>query len=43
MPSGVLTLIQVAIAVMIGLTILVFVLPITMSAGITLTYDRKNE
>ena len=43
MPSGVLTLIQVATAVMIGLTILVFVLPITMSAGITLTYDRKNE
>lgn len=38
-PSGVMTLIQVAIAVIIGLIILLTVLPIIMSAYIKLTYD----
>ncbi|WP_416353516.1 MMPL family transporter [Agrilactobacillus fermenti] len=38
-PSGVLTLIQVAIGVMVGLAILVIIIPIMMSATIKLTYD----
>lgn len=38
-PSGVMTLIQVAIAVIIGLVILLTVLPIVMSAYIKLTYN----
>lgn len=43
-PSGVMTLIQVAIAVIIGLLILVIILPILMSAGIKLTYpDDKSK
>lgn len=40
-PSGVMTLIQVAIAVIIGLIILLTVLPIIMSAYIKLTYDSQ--
>ncbi|WP_262315979.1 MMPL family transporter [Lacticaseibacillus parakribbianus] len=42
MPSGVLTLIQVAITVMIGLIILVVLLPIILSASVALTYDRHD-
>lgn len=38
-PSGIPTLIEVALAVDIGLLILVFVLPITMSAATKLTYE----
>ncbi|GGI62682.1 MMPL family transporter [Limosilactobacillus caviae] len=38
-PSGVMTLIQVAIAVIIGLIILLTVLPIIMAAYVKLTYD----
>lgn len=41
-PSGVLTLIQVALTVMIGLVILVVFLPITLSAGIRLTYGKAK-
>ncbi|WP_263848879.1 MMPL family transporter [Lacticaseibacillus thailandensis] len=40
MPSGVLTLIQVALAVIIGLIILVLIIPILIPAAIHLTYDR---
>ena len=40
-PSGVMTLIQVAIAVILGLMILVTVLPIIMSAYVKLTYDSR--
>lgn len=40
-PSGVMTLIQVAIAVIIGLVILLTVLPIIMSAYVKLTYDSQ--
>lgn len=42
MPSGVLTLIQVALAVIIGLIILVFIIPILIPAAIHLTYDRSK-
>lgn len=40
-PSGVMTLIQVAIAVILGLMILVTVLPIIMSTYVKLTYDSR--
>lgn len=40
-PSGIMTLIQVAIAVILGLMILVTVLPIIMSAYVKLTYDSR--
>lgn len=40
-PSGVMTLIQVAIAVISGLVILLTVLPIIMSADVKLTYDSQ--
>lgn len=43
MPSGVLTLIQVAIAVIIGLLVLVILLPIVMSATVKLTYDQNSK
>ncbi|QGG60951.1 MMPL family transporter [Loigolactobacillus bifermentans] len=46
MPSGVLTLIQVALAVIIGLVILVIILPMVISSLIRLTYplsDKLNE
>lgn len=39
--SGIMTLIQVAIAVILGLMILVTVLPIIMSAYVKLTYDSR--
>ncbi|WP_462400392.1 MMPL family transporter [Lacticaseibacillus pantheris] len=42
MPSGVLTLIQVALAVIIGLIILVLIIPILIPAAIHLTYDRSK-
>jgi RND superfamily putative drug exporter len=45
-PSGVLTLIQVALAVIIGLIILVIILPVVNSAAIRLTYpldDKLND
>lgn len=46
-PSGVPTLIEVAMAVIIGLLLLVFLIPINMSAAITITYDglerKKNK
>lgn len=45
-PSGVLTLIQVALAVIIGLIILVIILPVVISAAIRLTYpldDKLND
>ena len=38
-PSGIPTLIEVALAVDLGLLILVFILPITMSAATKLTYE----
>ncbi|CCI84264.1 exopolyphosphatase [Lactobacillus pasteurii DSM 23907 = CRBIP 24.76] len=38
-PSGIPTLIEVALTVIIGLIILVFILPITLSAGVKLTYE----
>ncbi len=41
-PSGIPTLIEVALAVDIGLLILVFILPITLSAGVKLTYEGVN-
>lgn len=40
-PSGIMTLIQVAIAVILGLMILVTVLPIIMYAYVKLTYDSR--
>jgi RND superfamily putative drug exporter len=43
MPSGVLTLIQVAMGVIIGLVILVIILPVIMSALIRLTYTSKDD
>ncbi|USS90307.1 MMPL family transporter [Fructilactobacillus carniphilus] len=43
MPSGVLTLIQVAIAVIVGLLILVIILPILMSAAVKLTYPDPEK
>ncbi|WEV51392.1 MMPL family transporter [Lactobacillus sp. ESL0731] len=47
-PSGIPTLIEVALAVIIGLIILVFIMPITLSAAVKLTYEglhwnRKNK
>ncbi|MGX4644601.1 MMPL family transporter [Holzapfeliella sp. JNUCC 80] len=41
-PSGVLTLIQVALGVIIGLLILVVILPMILSAAIRLTYETFN-
>lgn len=38
-PSGIPTLIEVALTVIVGLIILVFILPITMSAAVKLTYE----
>lgn len=38
-PSGIPTLIEVALAVIIGLIILVFIMPITLSAAVKLTYE----
>ncbi|MDF7638227.1 MMPL family transporter [Lactobacillus sp. ESL0791] len=38
-PSGVPTLIEVAMAVIVGLLILVLIMPITLSAGVKLTYE----
>ncbi|BDR60007.1 MMPL family transporter [Lactobacillus xylocopicola] len=38
-PSGIPTLIEVALAVIIGLVILVFIMPITLSAAVKLTYE----
>lgn len=43
MPSGVLTLIQVALGVIIGLVILVVILPIILPAAIHLTYDHQKD
>ncbi|UQS84475.1 MMPL family transporter [Apilactobacillus apisilvae] len=43
MPSGVLTLIQVAIAVIIGLIILAIIIPILIPSLIKLTYDNKKQ
>ncbi|MFD0898107.1 MMPL family transporter [Loigolactobacillus binensis] len=42
-PSGVLTLIQVALAVIIGLIILVIILPVVISSLIHLTYPLKDK
>nr|WP_232349912.1 MMPL family transporter [Lactobacillus sp. M0403] len=38
-PSGIPTLIEVALTVIIGLIILVFIMPITLSAAVKLTYE----
>lgn len=38
-PSGIPTLIEVALTVIVGLLILVLILPITLSAGVKLTYE----
>lgn len=43
MPSGVLTLIQVALVVIIGLTILVFAIPTTIPSLLSLTYPIKDK
>ncbi|MCT6859514.1 MAG: MMPL family transporter, partial [Apilactobacillus sp.] len=43
MPSGVLTLIQVAIGVIVGLIILVFIIPMLISALIKLTYGQSDD
>ncbi|WP_155287864.1 MMPL family transporter [Lacticaseibacillus zhaodongensis] len=43
MPSGVLTLIQVALAVIIGLIILVFIIPVILPGLISLTYGERGE
>ena len=43
MPSGVLTLIQVALGVIIGLVILVVILPVILPAAIHLTYDHSKK
>lgn len=43
MPSGVLTLIQVALGVIIGLVILVVILPVILPAAIHLTYDHQKK
>lgn len=40
-PSGIMTLIQVAIAVIVGLLILFISLPLMLSAYIKLTYKEK--
>lgn len=42
MPSGVLTLIQVAMVVIIGLIILVFIIPIVLPGLISLTYGDRG-
>ena len=46
-PSGIPTLIEVALTVIIGLIILVFIMPITLSAAVKLTYEgvhwKKNK
>ncbi|MBL1059269.1 MMPL family transporter [Lactobacillus sp. A27] len=41
-PSGIPTLIEVALTVNVGLLILVFILPITLSAAVKLTYEGVN-
>lgn len=41
-PSGIPTLIEVALTVIVGLIILIFIMPITLSAGIKLTYGGLN-
>lgn len=41
-PSGIPTLIEVALTVDVGLLILVFILPITLSAAVKLTYEDVN-
>lgn len=38
-PSGIPTLIEVALTVIVGLLILVFIMPITLTAGVKLTYE----
>ncbi|TPR37087.1 MMPL family transporter [Apilactobacillus micheneri] len=43
MPSGVLTLIQVAIGVIVGLVILVIIIPMLLPSLIKLTYDNKSN
>lgn len=43
MPSGVLTLIQVAMVVIIGLTILVFAIPTIIPSLLSLTYPIKDK
>ncbi|PWG00358.1 MMPL family transporter [Levilactobacillus bambusae] len=43
MPSGVLTLIQVAMVVIIGLVLLIFMLPTVISSFIRLTYPLDNK
>ena len=43
MPSGVLTLIQVALVVIIGLTILVFAIPTIIPSLLSLTYPIKDK
>ena len=43
MPSGVLTLIQVALGVIIGLVILVVILPVILPAAIHLNYDQSKK
>ena len=42
-PSGITTLIQVALAVIIGLILLVFLLPLVMSSVISLTDKQMNK
>ena len=42
MPSGVLTLIQVALGVIFGLVILVFIIPVILPALISLTYGKVS-
>lgn len=37
-PSGIPTLIEVALTVVVGLLILIFILPLTLTAGVNLTY-----
>ncbi|WP_283580228.1 MMPL family transporter [Ligilactobacillus aviarius] len=43
MPSGILTLIQVALVVIIGLTILVFAIPTIIPSFLSLTYPIKDK
>ena len=43
MPSGILTLIQVALVVIIGLTILVFAIPTIIPSLLSLTYPIKDK
>ena len=42
MPSGVPTLIEVALTVIVGLLLLVFLIPINMSAAMKITYEGLN-